>query len=159
MRGQRHTTAVLYPRETPGTHCTGNCVGPRARLDRCGKSRPPTGFDPQTFQPVASRYTDYATRPTKTCKPAWNSSNIFGFTVDLILRLWSDSFFSKCWVILNIKDLALSCIQLVPAFVTWYLSDATFNQKRSAGNFPSCWCTLATFIMNIVTAMCRNLTQ
>ena len=25
---------------------------------------PPLGFDPWAFQPVASRYTDYATRPT-----------------------------------------------------------------------------------------------
>jgi len=39
-------------------------VGPRTGLDRCGKSRPPPGFDPRTVQPVASRYTDYATRPT-----------------------------------------------------------------------------------------------
>jgi len=39
-------------------------LGPRAGLDRCGKSCPPLGFDPQTVQPVASRYTDYATRPT-----------------------------------------------------------------------------------------------
>jgi hypothetical protein len=39
-------------------------VGPRAGLDRCGKSRPPPGFGPRTVQPVASRYTDYATRPT-----------------------------------------------------------------------------------------------
>src|SRR5215475_9796767 len=28
-----------YPRERPGTHCTGGWVGPRADLDRCGKSR------------------------------------------------------------------------------------------------------------------------
>jgi len=34
-------------------------VGPRAGLDRCGKSRPPLGFDPQTFEPVVSPYTDY----------------------------------------------------------------------------------------------------
>ena len=34
-------------------------MGPRAGLDGCGKSRPPPGFDPQTVQPVASRYTDY----------------------------------------------------------------------------------------------------
>ena len=27
---------------------------------------PPPGFDPRTVQPVASRYTDYATRPTNT---------------------------------------------------------------------------------------------
>ena len=39
-------------------------VGPRAGLDRCGKSRPPRGFDLWTFQPVASCYTDYATWPT-----------------------------------------------------------------------------------------------
>jgi len=35
-------------------------VGPRAGLDGCGKSRPPPGFDPQTVQPVASRYSDWA---------------------------------------------------------------------------------------------------
>ena len=35
-------------------------MGLRAGLDRCGKSRPPPGFDPRTAQPVASRYTDYA---------------------------------------------------------------------------------------------------
>ena len=29
-------------------------MGPRAGLDRCGKSRPPPGFDPRTVQPVAS---------------------------------------------------------------------------------------------------------
>ena len=46
------------PRERPGTHCIGGWVGPRADLDRCGKSCPPPGFDPRTVQPVASRYTD-----------------------------------------------------------------------------------------------------
>ena len=39
-------------------------MGPRAGVDRCGKSRPPPGFDPRTVQPVVSRYTDYATLPT-----------------------------------------------------------------------------------------------
>ena len=39
-------------------------MGLRVGLDRCGKSRPPPGFDPRTVQPVASRYTDYATWPT-----------------------------------------------------------------------------------------------
>jgi hypothetical protein len=34
VRGQRHAPAALYPRErTPGTHCTGGWVGPRAGLD------------------------------------------------------------------------------------------------------------------------------
>jgi hypothetical protein len=34
------TPGRLYPRERPGTHCTGGWVGPGAGLDRCGKSRP-----------------------------------------------------------------------------------------------------------------------
>ena len=61
MRGQ-HAPAALYSRERPGTHCIGSWVGPRAGLERCGKFPPPPGFDPRTVQPVASRYTDYATR-------------------------------------------------------------------------------------------------
>ena len=61
VRDQRHAPAALYPRERPGTHSTGGRVGPR---DGYGKSRPPPGFDPRTFDPVANRYTDYATRPT-----------------------------------------------------------------------------------------------
>jgi hypothetical protein len=34
------TPRPLYPREIPGTHCTGGWVGPRAGLDVCEKSRP-----------------------------------------------------------------------------------------------------------------------
>ena len=59
---------LFTPQERPGTHCTGGWVGPRAGLDWCGKSRPPPGFDPWTVQPVASRYTDCATRPNAKTK-------------------------------------------------------------------------------------------
>ena len=52
------TPRPLYPKERPGAHCTGGWMGLRAGLDVSGKSRPPPGFDPRTFQPVASRYTD-----------------------------------------------------------------------------------------------------
>jgi hypothetical protein len=38
-------------------------VGLKAGLDG-RKISPPTGFDPQTVQPAASRYTDWATGPT-----------------------------------------------------------------------------------------------
>ena len=38
------TPRPLYPRERPGTHRTGGWVSPRAGLDGCGKSRPPTGI-------------------------------------------------------------------------------------------------------------------
>ena len=37
--------------------------GPKGRSRQVRKISPPPGFDPRTVQPVASRYTDYATRP------------------------------------------------------------------------------------------------
>jgi hypothetical protein len=46
-----------YPRERPGTHCTGGWVGPRVGLDGRENLAPP-GFDPLTVPPVASCYTD-----------------------------------------------------------------------------------------------------
>ena len=38
--------------------------GPQGRSGEVRKISPPPGFDPRTVQPVASRYADYATRPT-----------------------------------------------------------------------------------------------
>ena len=64
VKGQRHASAALYPRERAGTYCTGCWVDPMVGLDRCGKSRPPPGYDSRTVKPVASCYTDNATRPT-----------------------------------------------------------------------------------------------
>jgi hypothetical protein len=37
---------------------------PQGRSGQVRKISPPPGFDPRTVQPVANRYTDYATRPT-----------------------------------------------------------------------------------------------
>ena len=63
MRSQRHAPAALYPWERPGGKEAGWAPGPvwtdAENLD------PPPGFDPRTVQPVASRYTDYATRPMR----------------------------------------------------------------------------------------------
>jgi hypothetical protein len=39
------------PPERPGTHCTGGCLGLRAVLDRCGKSRPHRDLIPGTSSP------------------------------------------------------------------------------------------------------------
>ena len=39
--------------------------GPQGRSGQVRKNSPQQGFDLRTVQPVASRYTDYATRPTK----------------------------------------------------------------------------------------------
>ena len=61
MRGQRHAQAAPSRRERPGIHSTGGWVG---RSGQVRKISPPPGSDPRTVQPVDSRYTDYATRPT-----------------------------------------------------------------------------------------------
>jgi hypothetical protein len=39
--------------------------GPQGRTGQVWKISPPPGFDSRTVQPVASRYTDWATGPTK----------------------------------------------------------------------------------------------
>jgi hypothetical protein len=60
--GQRHAPAALPLWKTRYPLCR-RLDGPRVGLDECENSRPPPpGFDPSTVQPVASRYTDWATR-------------------------------------------------------------------------------------------------
>jgi hypothetical protein len=54
------TPRPICPWERLGNHSIGGWVDPRASLEVCGKSRPQLEFDPRTFQPVASRYTDNA---------------------------------------------------------------------------------------------------
>jgi hypothetical protein len=73
--GQRHAPAAL-PWERHGTHWIGGWVGPRDGLDRCGKFRPPPGFDPQTVQPVATQYTDCAIPAHAYHKNAEQNCNI-----------------------------------------------------------------------------------
>jgi len=54
VSGQRHAPAALYPQErTPGTHCTGGWVGPRAGLDTesRGKIFALSGIEQQSSSP------------------------------------------------------------------------------------------------------------
>jgi len=75
VSGQQQAPAALNPRKRPGTHFTGGWVGPRAGLDGQKISSPP-GFDPQAVQPVVSRYTDWATRPTFVQNVQYNLLNM-----------------------------------------------------------------------------------
>ena len=58
--GQQNSPAPLPPGKTryPLYRRLG---GPQGWYERVLKISPPPGFDPRTFQPVASRYTDWAT--------------------------------------------------------------------------------------------------
>jgi hypothetical protein len=62
MGGQHNAPAALPPGKTryPLYRRLG---GPQGRSGQMRKISPPPGFDPRTVQPVASRYTDWATRP------------------------------------------------------------------------------------------------
>ena len=46
--------------------------GPQGRSGQVRKILPPSGFDPRTVQPIASRYTDWATRPPCLEMPCHN---------------------------------------------------------------------------------------
>ena len=59
---QRHAPADIPPREWPGTHLYRRLGGPHSPLWSGAANLAPTGFDPRTVQPVASRYTDWAIR-------------------------------------------------------------------------------------------------
>ena len=49
----------------------------KAGLDGCGKSRSPSGFGPQSIQPVASRYTDWPISANSRTGCIWNAYTNF----------------------------------------------------------------------------------
>jgi hypothetical protein len=57
--GQRHAPAALSQGKTRYL-ISGRLSGPQCQYLYVRKFAPPTGFDPRTFNPVASRYTKYA---------------------------------------------------------------------------------------------------
>ena len=92
VSGQQHVPAALYPRERPGTHFTGGWGCPRAGLDRRKNSSPPE-FDPG---PTArSRYTDWATLPTRNRHSSYNNCN--GYVKHGNECNWNVGF-ELCWI-------------------------------------------------------------
>ena len=72
--GQHHASAALPPAKTryPLYRRLG---GPQGRSGRLRKISPSPGFDPQTVQPVTSRYTDWAT-PAPQRKGPYQKINV-----------------------------------------------------------------------------------
>ena len=117
VRGQRHVPAALYLRERPGTHCTGGWVGPRAGLDRCGKSRPHPGFDPPD-RPARSQSLYRLSYPThmhntyqhiipkgKGSNCIWNRRRSVNYTRELLFFIQNSSI-AEC----NISGTALPAV-------------------------------------------------
>ena len=68
LGGQRQDSAALLQGKRPGTPCIRGWVEPRAGLGwGVRKIWPPPGYNPQTEQLVASRYTNYAIPSTPKC--------------------------------------------------------------------------------------------
>jgi hypothetical protein len=67
------TSRPLYPRERPGTHCTGSWVGPSAGLDMCEKSRPYREFFFLTihFIPLRQHHIQAQHRDKHMKTPRW----------------------------------------------------------------------------------------
>jgi hypothetical protein len=61
--------------------------GPQGLSGQVRKISPPPGFDPPTVQPVASYYTDYATRPTTVLVYLFNFNIAISSIVDVIFVL------------------------------------------------------------------------
>jgi hypothetical protein len=61
--------------------------GPQGRFGQVRDILPPPGFDLQTVQPVVSRYTDYAARPTLNpvlvCNSTLHAKDVWGMDVKL----------------------------------------------------------------------------
>jgi hypothetical protein len=53
----------------------------QGRSGQVRKISPPSGFDPRTVQPVASRYIDYATRPTGSSSAPLKNTRGIGLTL------------------------------------------------------------------------------
>jgi hypothetical protein len=80
VRGQRHAPAAPYPPENPVpiVQEVGWAAGP---VWTAAENLAPTGIRSRTVQPIASRYTDYATRPTNL---------YYGFLINILMSCRSN---------------------------------------------------------------------
>jgi hypothetical protein len=124
ISGQRHARAVLYPRgKTPGTHCTGGWVVPRAGLgtEARGKSFVPAGDRTsiaRSSKSVARHYTDRATPAPKVI-------------------------ISECDSLTSLFTLIIYCVIQLCRHLTTLEKDCVSRRLHYSGNtesspFPSC---------------------
>jgi hypothetical protein len=71
MGGKLHASVALPPGLTPGTHCIGGWVGPRAGLDGCEQSRPHRDFFNKNFISIRlntnTQLRDFTFNCSKSC--------------------------------------------------------------------------------------------
>ena len=118
MRGQRHALAALYPGKDPVPIVQETGWAPGPVWMGAENLAPPPRFDPRTVQPVASRYTDYATRLTN----AGDISNIVTpvLVLSTLLTTVEHGYCPLCNILLRFVSTAegrLTRISKVPGLV------------------------------------------
>ena len=73
------TSRPLYPRESPGNHCIGGWVGPRACLEGCGKSHPTRIQSPD--RPARSESLYRLRHPG----PQWGMERVYKLIIPLLV--------------------------------------------------------------------------
>ena len=78
---------------------------PQGRSGQVRKISPPPGFDPRIVQPVASRYTDWATRPTISGPKQPTNYTVIQFKRLILQNLSSSSpTFAPCFYVTGIQN-------------------------------------------------------
>jgi len=87
VEGHRHTLVTLPPGKTRNQFCRRNC-GLQGRSGRVGKISTPTGSDPRTVHPAASRYPGplhfYAATLITLSFIAWRSVKLLTYGYKLV---------------------------------------------------------------------------
>ena len=103
--------------------------GPQGRCGQVRKISPPLGFDPRTVQPVGSRCTDWATRPTE-----WTIDTIEsvppGTALPLCIHMPCVFFFSWDNTLLTSLEYLGSLVFIMP-YMGYYLLGAKVQLRKA----------------------------
>jgi len=110
--------------------------GLHGRSGRVRKISPPPGFDPQTVQPVASRYTDIATRPVSWITKATNTHSQYAILNAFPLQQWlheRTSLLRYSTLPVLLRSRVVTLLQFIP----WTYFKTTTITCRSRHGFPT----------------------
>jgi len=122
--------------------------GPQGRSAQMRKILLPPGFDPRTVQPVASRYTDYATRPTCRTIRLYSvvstglsgkrfSNSAFDLRIIFLVTIWVQQTYSRRLFVSLICRLGLwifvTLFHILSEELTLFLGPYS---RETSNNFP-----------------------
>ena len=118
--------------------------GPQGWSGQVRKISQPPGFDPWTIQPIANRYTDWATRPT--------FSIVHSKYREIMVRLWTLNSWKRGYFL---KRISCSFVEGKKSRNTWFYLSGVISLKTIEGIIFN---TLRTGLLNCLNARSRGLT-